>query len=258
MTTKAQKRVLTWGLLLLAPALAVPVAYLAGRARAAGIPATQTLTYSGLLTDAAGTPLTGSMPIQLGVFDAATAGNLLCVTPSGPQTLSGGSFQVTLPDTCTAAVRGSADLWVEVTVGGVPIGRTKLGAVPYAVVAAETSCGSTSGATMIDTGAGFCIDTADRPVETVYGSAISSCAAEGKMVCSFVQLCTAKLRNVGAIGTGNYRVSDLMFFTGDNTHYFGAGSGSNALTRPAACATIAAPGPHGGAGIPFRCCRGKG
>lgn len=257
MTIKAKKRALTWGSLLLVLAVAVPVGYFAGRARAAGIPAATPLTYSGVLTDAAGTPMTGSVPIQLGVFDAATAGNLLCVTPSAAQALVAGAFQVTLPDTCTAAVRGNPDLWVEITVSGVPIGRTKLGAVPYAVVAAESSCGPTSGAAMVDTGAGFCIDTADRPVEAVYGAAIGSCAAEGKMVCSFIQLCTAKLRNVGALGTANYRVSDLMFYTGDNTHYFGSGGGGNGLTRPAACSTLASPGPNNGP-TPFRCCRGKG
>ena len=257
MTATAKKRVVTWAAVLMVPVLAVGLGYLAGRARAAGIPATQTLTYSGMLTDAAGTPLTGSMPIQLGIFDAATAGNLLCVTPSAPQTLSGGTFQVTLPDTCTAAVHGNADLWVEITISGVPIGRTKLGAVPYAVVAAEASCGPTTGAAMVDTGAGYCIDAVDRPVEAAYGAAIGSCAAEGKVVCSYVQLCTARLRNVASIGTVKYRVADLMFYTGNNTSYLGGGGGANPLSAPAVCSAIVTPGPDGGV-FTYRCCRGKG
>ncbi len=146
---------------------------------------------------------------------------------------------------------------MEITVSGVPIGRTKLGAVPYSIVSAETSCGPTTGPAMVDTGAGFCMDPADR-AETAYGSAVSSCAAEGKIVCSFVQLCTARNRNVGALSaTANYRVSDLMFFTGDNKHYLGAGAGGNALALPAACANLVAPGPNNAA-YPFRCCRGKG
>ena len=254
---KNRKRHLFWGgaLLLL---LSVPVAYFAGRARAAGIPATQALTYSGVLTDASGVPLTGTMPVQIALFDAATAGNQICVTLSVPQTLVAGAFQMVLPDNCTAAVRANTDLWVEVLVSGLAVGRTKLGAVPYAVAAAEASCGPTTGLAMVDTGAGFCIDPADRGVETAYGSAISSCAAEGKVVCSFIQLCTARVRGIAAIGTVDYRISDLMYYTGDTHHYLGGGTGANPLVMPAACSTLAVFGPNGNGNLNFRCCRGKG
>lgn len=234
----------------------VPVAYFAGRARAAAIPAAAALTYSGLLTDANGTPMTGSVPIQIAVWDAATAGNQICVTVSTPQTLVAGAFQVTLPETCTAAVHAKSDLWIEVLVSGLAIGRTKLGAVPYAVVAAESSCGPTTGPAMIDTGAGFCMDPADRN-EAAYGSSMGTCAGEGKVVCSFAQLCTAKARGVGTLGTAAYRVSDLMFYTGNNTHFLGGGGGANALTMPPDCSTLSPPGPQGG-NVSFRCCRGKG
>ncbi len=254
---KNRKSHLFWGgaLLLL---LSVPVAYFAGRARAAGIPATQALTYSGVLTDATGVPLTGTMPVQIALFDAATAGNQICVTLSVPQTLVAGAFQMVLPDTCTTAVRANTNLWVEVLVSGLAIGRTKLGAVPYAVAAAEASCGPTTGPAMVDTGAGFCIDPADRGAETAYGSAITSCAAEGKVVCSFIQLCTASARGVAAIGTVNYRVSDLMYYSTDTRHYLGGGAGANPVVMPAACATLSAVGPNGNGNLNFRCCRGKG
>jgi hypothetical protein len=180
------------------------------------------------------------------------------VTTSTPQTLVGGAFQVTLPDTCTAAVHANADLWVEVLVSGLAIGRTKLGAVPYAVVAAESSCGPTTGPAMVDTGAGFCIDAADRGVETAYGSSIASCGAEGKVVCSLVQLCTAKSRNVGNLGTAPYRVSDLMFYPpAPQNSYFGGGTGANPVVMPASCGTLVAPGPNNGP-VNYRCCRGKG
>lgn len=251
-----KRQLISGGALLLL--ICVPVAYLAGRARAASIPAAAALTYSGVLTDATGVPMTGSVPIQIALWDAATAGNQLCVTVSTPQVLVAGAFQVTLPEACTTAVHANADLWVEVLVSGLAIGRTKLGAVPYAVVAAESSCGPTTGPAMVDTGAGFCIDAADRGTETAYGSAVGSCAAEGKVVCSFVQLCTAKSRGVGALGTANYRVSDLMFYPPAlQNHFLGGGSGANPLVMPAACSTITAPGPNGGA-LNFRCCRGKG
>jgi hypothetical protein len=254
--TSRTKSHLIWGgaLLLL---VCVPVAYLAGRARAASIPAAAALTYSGVLTDAAGAAMTGSVPIQIALWDAATAGNQLCVTVSTPQTLIGGAFQVTLPEACTTAVHASADLWVEVLVSGLAIGRTKLGAVPYAVVAAESTCGTTTGPAMVDTGAGFCIDAADRGTETAYGSAVASCATEGKVVCSLVQLCTAKSRGVGAVGTTPYRVSDLMYYPANTSHYLGGGTGANGLVMPAACSTLSPPGPNNGL-MNFRCCRGKG
>jgi hypothetical protein len=254
---KTKKSHVIWGgaLLLL---VCVPVAYFAGRARAAAIPAAAALTYSGVLTDANGAPMTGSMPIQIAVWDAATAGNQICVTASTPQTLVAGAFQVTLPDTCTTAVHTNSDLWVEVLVSGLAIGRTKLGAVPYAVVAAESSCGPTTGPAMVDTGAGFCMDAADRAAETAYASSMGTCAGEGKVVCSFAQLCTAKARGVGTLGTVAYRVSDLMFFTGNNTHYLGGGTGANGLNMPPACSTLSPPGPNAATNMIFRCCRGKG
>ena len=254
---KTKKSLLIWGVAVLV-LLCVPVAYFAGRARAAGIPATQALTYSGVLTDATGTPMTGTVPIQIALFDAATAGNQACVTVSAPQTLVGGAFQIALPDACTTAVAANPDLWVDVLVSGLSVGRTKLGAVPYAVAAAQTSCGPTTGPAMVDTGAGYCIDTADRGPETDYGTSMGTCANEGKVLCSFTQLCTAKTRNVGALGTVAYRVSDLMFFTGDNTHYLGGGTGGNGLHMPPMCSTLSAPGPNASKNMIFRCCRGKG
>src|SRR5262249_26035796 len=117
-------------------------------------------------------------------------------------------------------------------------------------------CGPTTGPAMVDTGAGFCMDAADR-AETAYGSSMGTCAGEGKVVCSFAQLCTAKSRGVGALGTVTYRVADLMFYTGNNMHYLGGGSGGNGLAMPPTCSTLAAPGPQAGV-MTFRCCRGKG
>ena len=81
--------------------------------------------------------------------------------------------------------------------------------------------------------------------------------ARGTLVCSFVQLCTAKVRSVGGLGTVDYRVSDMMFYTTDSRHWFGGGTASNNLNLPAACSGLAAPGPQGNT-ISFRCCRGKG
>jgi hypothetical protein len=260
MKTKRNKLVLV--ALSVVMAAAVTVAYRAGRARASGIPAMQALTYSGVLTDANGTPLSGQKNVQILLYNAATGGNPVCATTPMALTLVGGAFQITLPDACATQAQAGPDLWLDVVVDGGSLGRTKLGAVPYAIEAMEASCGPTTGQAMVDTGAGFCIDTADRGAETAYGSAISTCAQEGKVLCSYVQLCTARIRNVGSLGaTTAYRIADMMFYTGDNHHYFssvGGGTNANTLNVPAACNVIAPPLPNGGAIANFRCCRGKG
>jgi len=256
MRTKAGiNRTLACTALLALTAAAISGGYFVGRARAAGIPTMQPLTYSGVLTDDSGAPLAGSKNIQIMFFDAAVGGNAACSTLPATQTLVGGAFQVVLPDTCVTAVRASVNVWVEVFVDATSLGRTKLGAVPYAIEAGEASCGL--GVTgMIDTGAGFCIDAADRGPETAYASSVASCAMEGKVVCSFIQLCTAQLRGVGGLSaSADYRVSDLMFFE-EGQHYFGGGAGWNALALPAAC-NFSPPGPSAGL-LTFRCCRGKG
>jgi hypothetical protein len=238
--------------------LALASAYLVGRARAAGIPAAMAMTYSATLTDASGVPLTGSKNLQIAIFkqSAPTTGETPeCVVTLTSQALAMGTFQAQLPDTCTDAVHRLPDLWIEVSVDGAPLPRAKIGAVPYAVET-DHGCGATG---MADTGAGYCIDTADR-TETAYGSSIATCGGEGKMLCSFIQLCTAKVRNVGALGTGNYRLSDMMFYASDGHHYLGSTytlTAPNGLTFPAACTGLAVPVPNGGT-TPFRCCRTKG
>jgi hypothetical protein len=236
--------------------------YFVGHARADGIPSTAAMTYGGTLTDLNGTPLTGSQNLQLTFWDAATAGNQKCTAGPTATALVAGTFQLALPDACTAAVHASPDLWVELFVNGASLGRTKLGAVPFAVEAAHASVATSaaqvpcSATDMIDTGAGFCIDTTDQS-ESAYASSLATCATAGKVVCSLTQLCTAYIRGVGSLSTtAPYRVSDLMFFMGDNTAYFGGGGGGNGLHLPTACG-ILTPGPHGGV-LSFRCCREKG
>jgi hypothetical protein len=104
-------------------------------ARAAGIPTSMAMTYSGVLTDAAGTPISGAKNILVQFYDAATAGTTLCTIGPSPTTLTNGTFRVPLPDECTAATRTNQDVWVDVFVDGGSVGRNKLGAVPYAVEA---------------------------------------------------------------------------------------------------------------------------
>jgi hypothetical protein len=128
-----------------AVAVAAAIGYLLGHARAAGIPATAAMTYYGTVTDTTGTPVSGMKNIQLQMWNVATGGTTpVCLTTSTAMTLTAGNFQVVLPDTCTTAVHAGADLWIEVLVDGATTGRTKLGAVPFAVEAGHAASADTA------------------------------------------------------------------------------------------------------------------
>ncbi|HEY4159024.1 MAG TPA: hypothetical protein VGM29_13035 [Polyangiaceae bacterium] len=137
------------------------------RVRAAGIPATNTLSYSGLLTDAMGVPLTAtSKNIEITLWDAVTAGNNLCDTKAMAAALTAGRFTIALDPSCTAKVHVNKNVWAEVLVDGTTLGRTPLGAVPYAVetdhaVSADSATSATSATTA--TGA---LDTRIKALET--------------------------------------------------------------------------------------------
>lgn len=113
--------------------------YAVRSARADGVPAASALTYAGELTDANGVPLTGTKNIQVSVWTAATAGTKACEIGPEAKALSGGHFEFVLPDACTTQVHAKSDLWVEVIVDGQSLGRSKIGAVPYALEAAKAS-----------------------------------------------------------------------------------------------------------------------
>jgi hypothetical protein len=114
--------------------IGVAIGYVTGRARAASIPATEPMVYSGALTDAAGVPLSGAHSIQLALWDQAMLGASQCASAPVSITLgAGGTFQLALPDACIGVVHEKSDLWIEVIADNVPLGRSKLGAVPFAV-----------------------------------------------------------------------------------------------------------------------------
>lgn len=107
---------------------------LAVRARAAGIPAANALTYTAYLETPDGTPMTTVTEVAVAVWDAQTGGTKVCGADAQKVLPVAGRFQLPLPD-CQAAVGASPDLWLEAIVDGKSLGRTKLGAVPYAVEA---------------------------------------------------------------------------------------------------------------------------
>lgn len=111
---------------------------LAATAWSGGIPQTAPLTYAGLLTDGNGNPLTDSSAVlALRLFPADGGTTAVCsVDPPSPVPLTAGRFSIVLDQACVSAVRATPDLTVQVLKSGLPIGgRSKLGAVPFAVEA---------------------------------------------------------------------------------------------------------------------------
>jgi hypothetical protein len=109
---------------------------------------------TGYLENPDGTALTGNRSIGLTVYDAEVDGDEVCrAKPADIEPVSG-RFQITLPEACTAAVGANPNLWVEVEVDGGLLGRTKLGAVPYAIEAGHaTSAEEATHAQSADTAA---------------------------------------------------------------------------------------------------------
>jgi len=125
------------------------VAFAAGRAGAAGIPSKGALTYAGTLQDSTGAPLEGPQYIAIQLWDSATetgAAHRVCDTGDPALTpLQNGRFSLSLPDACTVAVGQNPNLFVDALVGPTSAaaaslgGRSKLGAVPFAVEAANAA-----------------------------------------------------------------------------------------------------------------------
>lgn len=136
-----EKNVMRGAVVMLAVGVGV-LAYNQSRARADGIPAVNPMVYSGTLEDGGRPAADGTRNFRLTVWDDATSAEssrIRCITMAPGTMVTGGRFQIALDNACTAAVRGAPDLWIEVEVGGTSLGRTKIGAVPYAVEAARAS-----------------------------------------------------------------------------------------------------------------------
>lgn len=110
-------------------------------ARANGIPATKALTYVGTLEDAAGKLLEGPHDIGLTVWDSGVQGEgtKWCEAPVQSLVVKNGRFELSLPDSCPAGFNDRADTFLEILVDGESMGRSRIGAVPYAVEADTAS-----------------------------------------------------------------------------------------------------------------------
>jgi hypothetical protein len=118
---------------------AVCAAFVTGRSWAYGIPATGALAYYGKLEAPNGDALTGTHNLEVKFWEAESGGTSPFCTKSQSVALDQGRFMLALPDTCTDAVQTNSDVWVEILVDGNSLGRTKAGAVPYAVEASHAT-----------------------------------------------------------------------------------------------------------------------
>jgi len=121
------------------------------RVLAEGAPVEQPLFYSGVL-ESNGELANGEHTITLELFNAESGGAELCSIERTAQ-VEGGRFRIDASD-CAQAMRQNADLWVAVAFRGddgverAISGRSKVGAVPYALEADHAKAsGSASAAT---------------------------------------------------------------------------------------------------------------
>lgn len=128
-------RILRTGGLVLVVALVPVVAYFAGRARGAGIPTSSTMTFTGTLTDGTGAPLSGRRYLEGHLWNQPADGASLCTFGQQAVDLVAGAFRLTMTPDCVSAIHANADVWAEISVDGAPLGRVKIGAVPFSLEA---------------------------------------------------------------------------------------------------------------------------
>lgn len=118
--------------------------FFGARVLAQGVPASNAFVYTGFLEYASGEAVDGRTNIGLGVYDQASGGAKVCELDSSTVDVTAGHFTLALPDDCAEAVKEHPDLWVQLSVEGATLARTKLGAVPYAIEAAHATRADTA------------------------------------------------------------------------------------------------------------------
>jgi hypothetical protein len=102
---------------------------------ASGIPDMSPLYYAGTLTEN-GQVVSGQRAITINLWADGTTGTTpLCQTVASAAQVTNGRFRIALATPCKAALNQNNNAWVEVIEGATTLGRSKIGAVPYAVEA---------------------------------------------------------------------------------------------------------------------------
>lgn len=104
------------------------------KALADGIPSPNPLYYSGTLTEG-GALVNDARTIGVNLYADGTSTMPLCQTIAADTKVTNGRFRVQLNDACKAQVNQNPNAYIEVLDGTVNLGRSKIGAVPYAVEA---------------------------------------------------------------------------------------------------------------------------
>ncbi len=99
-----------------------------------GIPDKDPLYYSGMLTES-GQPVNGQRAIGINLYADPSTTTALCQTVASNADVVNGRFRVPLAAACKAQINQNTSAWVEVVDGVTSLGRSKIGAVPYAVEA---------------------------------------------------------------------------------------------------------------------------
>jgi hypothetical protein len=112
--------------------------------RAHGIPDMNPMYYSGTLTEN-GQIVSGQRDFTVNLWaDGTTPGTPLCQTLSSATPVENGRFRIALASACVAAINQNNNAWIEVLDGTTSLGRTKIGAVPYAVEANHATSADTA------------------------------------------------------------------------------------------------------------------
>jgi hypothetical protein len=177
---------------------------------AEGAPTTQPLWYAGTVSGPDGVPLKGNHQVWIRLFTQQSGlGAALCT--SGPTTIpfDNGRFRVELASPCVDVVKGTPDVFVELSVDDdkLPFPRSKVGAVPYALeaehaVSASEAVGSLKQA----------IERTPRITDwETYDPAVY---VDGKLIANTSRYTAGRFRRVGDSIEVQGAVNDTSFLAG--------------------------------------------
>jgi hypothetical protein len=148
---------------------------------ASGIPDMNPLYYSGTLTES-GSLVNGQRAITINLWsDGMTGTTPICQTVVSAAQVTNGRFRIALADACKTALNQNKNAWVEVIDGATTLGRSKIGAVPYAVEADHAPAADHAATADSATNAGHAMtaDSATNALTTVAGVEINSADSFG-------------------------------------------------------------------------------
>ena len=107
----------------------------------------ESVNYQGYLTDSGGNPISSTVTLQFGIWDASSGGNQVWSETHNNVPVSGGYFSVFLGSQgspLTPSVFSSTSRYLEVTYNATTFSRQRFASVPYALVAQKASTAITS------------------------------------------------------------------------------------------------------------------